>query len=607
MRNSPFIVGIDLGTTNCVVSYIDTLKDDPQCNLFEIPQVTDIGMVEKLQSLPSFLYMPLESERPEISYKLPWDAPKAGGNVTGKYALTRGAQAPTRVIASAKSWLCHSGVDRNSPILPWNVTDAAEKLSPVAVSAAYLNHIRLAWNHTMASTDKANELEAQDIYLTVPASFDAAARELTVKAAAAAGLADVNLIEEPLSAFYAWVNGNADGWRKDVAVGDIVVVCDIGGGTTDFSLIEVCEEDGELVLKRIAVGDHILLGGDNMDLTLAYAVKKKFNDEGVNIDSYQMLGLIHSCRDAKEKILSDTACTSADIVVLGRGRSVVGGTIKTVLERQEVEQSIVEGFFPKCTIKDNPIDRRASGFKELGLQYSSDSAVTKFLSKFLKQHLGAKETEKSFIHPTKILFNGGVTKGISLRERVREVLSGWLEAEGAQAVTVLAGDDPDTAVAIGAAYYGFTKRGKGIRVRGGAGRAYYIGVETSMPAVPGMPAPVKAVCVVPFGMEEGTDTGIAGHVFGLVVGEQSVFRFFGSNIRKEDTPGQVLDEWDETELSELASLEATLEADTGGSEGAVVPVKIHSYLTEIGTLELWCEALEGQRKWKLEFSVRQED
>ncbi|MBF0457870.1 MAG: Hsp70 family protein [Nitrospirae bacterium] len=606
MKNSPFIVGIDLGTTNCVVSYIDTQKDDFLCNLFDIPQVTDIGVVEKLPSLPSFLYMPLDSEKPEVSYKLPWDADKSVGAVVGKYALTRGAQTPTRVISSAKSWLCHAGVDRQSPILPWNVQDAAIKLSPVAVSSAYLSHIRQAWNHIMAAADKTYALEAQDIYLTVPASFDAVARDLTVKAAAMAGLPDVNLIEEPLSAFYSWVNGNPDGWRKEVTVGDIVVVCDIGGGTTDFSLIEVCEEDGELVLKRIAVGDHILLGGDNMDLTLAYAVKKKFNDEGVTIDSYQMLGLVHSCREAKEKILSDPSCANVDIVVLGRGRSVVGGAIRTVLNRLEVEQSIVEGFFPKCTIEETPVERRTSGFKELGLQYSSDPAVTKFLSKFLKQHLVHKDKAATFIHPTKILFNGGVTKGISLRERVREVLGGWLEAEGAEAVTVLGGNDPDTAVAIGAACYGYTKRGKGIRVRGGAGRAYYIGVETSMPAVPGMPAPVRAVCVVPFGMEEGTDTGIAGHVFGLVVGEQSVFRFFGSNIRKEDAPGQVLDEWDETELSELASLETALEAANDSSETAVVPVKIHSYLTEIGTLELWCEALEGQRKWKLEFSVRQE-
>ncbi|MBF0567520.1 MAG: Hsp70 family protein [Nitrospirae bacterium] len=605
MKNSPFIVGIDLGTTNCVVSYIDTQKDDFQCNLFEIPQVTDIGVIEKLPSLPSFLYMPLESERPEISYKLPWDTTETGKYVVGKYALARGAQAPTRVISSAKSWLCHEGIDRQSAILPWGVQDAGEKMSPVAVSSAYLNHIRQAWNRVIAEgADAARKLEAQDIYLTVPASFDAVARDLTVKAAAMAGLPDVNLIEEPLSAFYAWVNGKPDGWRKDVTVGDVVVVCDIGGGTTDFSLIEVREEDGELLLKRIAVGDHILLGGDNMDLMLAYTVRKKFADEGTTIDSYQMMGLTHSCREAKEKILSDPSCTKADIVVLGRGRSVVGGTIRTVLERQEVEQAIVEGFFPRCAIKDNPTERRLSGFKELGLQYSSDPAVTKFLSKFLKQHLGQKETSKTFIHPTKILFNGGVTKGQSLRQRISEVLSGWLEAEGAEAVTVLAGDDPDTAVAIGAAYYGYTKRGKGIRVRGGAGRTYYIGVETSMPAVPGMAAPVKAVCVVPFGMEEGTDTTIAGHVFGLVVSEQSVFRFFGSNIRKEDTPGQVLDQWDETELAELASLETALESD--GDEGAVVPVKIHSYLTEIGTLELWCEAIEGQRKWKLEFSVRQE-
>ncbi|MCG6550888.1 MAG: Hsp70 family protein [Candidatus Magnetominusculus sp. LBB02] len=602
MKNSQFIVGIDLGTTNCVVSYIDTQQEEPQCRLFEIPQVTDIGVVGKQPSLPSFFYIPHESEKPEESYKLPWSADGPAEAVVGAYALMRAPQAPGRVISSAKSWLCHDGVDRQSAILPWNIQDLAVKFSPVAVSSAYLSHIRQAWNHAMAASDKA--LEAQDVYLTVPASFDAAARDLTVKAAASAGLPDVNLIEEPLSAFYAWVNGNPDGWRKEVAVGDIVVVCDIGGGTTDFSLIAVEDDGGELTLKRIAVGDHILLGGDNMDLMLAYAVKKKFNDDGITIDQHQMMGLIHSSRQAKEKILSDPSCKKADVVVLGRGRSVVGGTIKTVIGRDEVEQAIVDGFFPKCSIEDNPAQRRASGFKELGLQYSADSAVTKFLAKFLRQHLGHEDSTKTFIHPTKILFNGGVTKGQRLRERLSETLSEWLKAEGSESAAVLGGNDPDTAVAIGAAYYGFTKRGKGIRVRGGAGRAYYIGVETSMPAVPGMPVPVKAVCVVPFGMEEGTDASLAGHAFGLVVGEQSVFRFFGSNIRKEDAIGQILDQWEDHELLELAPLEAALEAD--GDEGTVVPVKIHSYLTEIGTLELWCEALEGQRKWKLQFSVRQE-
>ncbi|MBF0319042.1 MAG: Hsp70 family protein [Nitrospirae bacterium] len=604
MKNSPFIVGIDLGTTNCVVSYIDTRKEEFQCNLFEVPQITDIGVVEGVPSLPSFLYLPLESEKPEVSYKLPWDGDGTISYVVGRYALSRGAQAPTRVVSSAKSWLCHEGIDRTSPILPWIAQDALQKMSPVAVTSAYLSHIRKAWNHAVVSSQGADfKLESQDIYLTVPASFDAVARELTVKAAAMAGLPDVNLIEEPLSAFYAWVNGKHDGWRKDVAIGDVIVVCDIGGGTTDFSLIEVREEDGELALNRIAVGDHILLGGDNMDLTLAYAVKKKFADEGVNIDSYQMLGLVHSCREAKEKVLSDPSCASCDIIVLGRGRSVVGGTIRTVLNREEIEQSIVEGFFPRCAIDDRPVEKRSAGLRELGLHYAADSAVTKFLSKFLRQHLKTDEGEKTFIHPTKILFNGGVTKGLSLCRRITEVLGEWLEAEGALKAATLDGNDPDTAVAIGAAYYGYTKRGKGIRVRGGAGRAYYIGVETSMPAVPGMPAPIKAVCVVPFGMEEGTDATIAGQVFGLVVGEHSEFRFYGSNTRKEDTPGQVLEDWDEDELSELASLETTLDAD--GDDGAVVPVKIHSYLTEIGTLELWCEALEGQRKWKLEFSVRQ--
>ncbi len=607
MENSRYIVGIDLGTTNSLISYIDTEKDtseEPQSHIFRIPQVTDIGAVEESDFLPSFLYIPLESELSEGNLTLPWSAETPF--VVGDFAKKRGAEVPARLVSSAKSWLCHTGVDRTSSILPWSAPESITKYSPLDVSSSYIEHIRLAWNHIMAKGNPENFLENQIVFLTVPASFDAVARNLTVEAAEKAGLSKVTLLEEPQAAFYSWIHKQKDEWREKVNVGDVIVVCDIGGGTTDFSLIEVTEEDGDLSLNRIAVGEHILLGGDNMDLTLAYAVRKRFSDKGIKLDSQQMFELIYNCRNAKERMLNDPECKAVPVTVLGRGRSVVGGTLQEELDRLEVENIIIEGFFPITNIEDLPVERKAVGFKEIGLSYASDSAVTRYLSKFLKQHVQKIESEeRSFIHPTKILFNGGVTKASEIRNRIIDVLNGWLASDNGEPVSILEGDDPDMSVAMGSSYYGFAKAGNGIRIRAGASRTYYVGIETSMPAVPGMLIPIKTLCVVPFGMEEGTDAEIPGQEFGLVVGDQAVFRFLSSTIRKDDTVGEVLDEWDEDEIEELAPLETMLSAE-GIEEGTLIPVKLHSYLSEIGTLELWCESVDGQNKWKLEFHVREE-
>jgi len=369
----------------------------------------------------------------------------------------------------------------------------------------------------------------------------------------------------------------------------------------------VADEAGELVLKRVAVGEHILLGGDNMDLTLAYSLRSRLVERKINLDTRQMLGLVYSCREAKERMLNDPDCQSLPIVILGRGSSVIGASIETDLERAEVDKTIIEGFFPKCDIMDAPQERRASGFRELGLQYAADTAITKYLARFLRLHAkkmkGAGE-EQGFIRPTKVLFNGGVTKASAVRDRIIRVLNKWLIDAGGTASQVLSGNDPDLAVAVGAAYYGFAKTGKGIRIRAGAGRSYYIGIESSMPAVPGMPAPLKALCVVPFGMEEGSDFPLPSHEFGLVVGEQAAFRFFGSIARKEDGVGSVIEEWEESELEELPSLETTLPSE-GAEPGTLVPVRLHSFLTETGTLELWCEASDRKNRWKLEFNVRE--
>lgn len=610
MNDGRYIVGIDLGTTNSVVSYIDRDADTagiPATHLLKIPQVTDPGIVEELHLLPSFLYIAGPSELPQQSLSLPWR--EETQYVVGEFARKRGGEVPLRLVSSAKSWLCHPGVDTASPLLPWNAPEGVERLSPADVSSRFLDHLRCAWNHVMAKDNPRYALEHQSVLITVPASFDAAARELTVRAAEKAGLHDLTLLEEPQAACYSWLNRSGQGWKKQVAVGDLILVCDIGGGTTDFSLIEVADEGGDLVLKRVAVGEHILLGGDNMDLALAHLVREQFAATKTPLDTRQMLGLIHSVREAKEKMLQDPLCSAQPIVVLGRGKGVVGGALRTELRRSEVEQSIVDGFFPFCAVEDAPTERRAVGLREMGLRYASDTAVTKYLARFLKQHVAKVGTgaggEARFVHPTKILFNGGVTKAAALRERIVEVVNGWLSADGAHAVTVLGGNDPDLAVAIGAAYYGFAKQGKGIRIRAGAERSYYVGVEMSMPAVPGMTPPIKAVCVVPFGMEEGTDFEVPGHEFGLVVGEHASFRFLSSLTRKKDPPGSVVEEWDEGEIVELAPLDTMLPAEDA-REGAVVAVKLHSYFTETGTIELWCEAVDGSNRWRLQFDVREE-
>jgi molecular chaperone DnaK (HSP70) len=602
MSASRYIVGIDLGTTNCVVAYVDTQApevDHPPIEFLSVPQLVAPGQVEGRELLPSFLYLPSSHEFPSGSLSLPWaeEVPF----VIGVLARSRGAEVPGRLISSAKSWLCHVGVDRTAPILPWGGGEDLTKMSPLEVSAHYLLHIRQAWNYLMARDNPEWALERQEVLLTVPASFDAAARELTVQAAERAGLPMVRLLEEPQAAFYAWIHRMGDRWRKQVKVGDVVLVCDIGGGTTDFSLIAVAEEGGELELKRIAVGEHILLGGDNMDLALAYAVQQRLAASGTKLDAWQMRGLSQSCRVAKETLLQGDARKSQPLVILGRGSSVIGGTLRTELHYEEVERTLVEGFFPRCAPNELPRAGRRVGFQEMGLPYAADPAVTRHLAKFLTRHGSADNEAQGFVRPTAILFNGGVMKAALLRQRVVEILNGWLTAAGSAPLRTLEGTDLDRAVACGAAYYGLARRGRGIRIRGGVARSYYIGIETSMPAVPGIAAPLKALCVVPFGIEEGTEDDIPGQEFGLVVGELAQFRFFGSTTRRQDRLGDLIEELGE-DIEELTPLETTL--SWIGQEGVTIPVRLRVHVTEVGTLELWAVSRDETHRWKLEFNVR---
>ncbi len=591
-----YVVGIDLGTTNCGAAYIDSAGDG-EIHALPIAQVVAPGEVAEHSTLPSFLLLPSAHEVAPESVAMPWEEVTGEAAVVGVFARDRGSELPQRVVSSAKSWLSYTGVDRKAPILPWRGADSEDdgggrRLSPVEVSSRYLGHIRAAWNAAMPD----DALAEQDIFLAVPASFDAVARELTVLAAREAGLANVTLIEEPQAAFYSWLAQAGDSWRELLEPGDVVLVCDIGGGTTDFTLIAATDDgSGNLQLERVAVGDHILLGGDNMDLALAHIVTQRLGGKGKKLKSAQRRALVHACRRAKEQLLAADPPERVPISILGRGSKLIGGTIRTEILREDVESLLLDGFFPRVDADAVPTKRRAVGLKELGLPYATDPAVTRHLANFTARHGRA---------PTAILWNGGVMKGDLIRGRVAETIASWY---GDRELPALAGTDLDLAVAHGAAYYGLVRQGRGIRIRGGTARSYYIGVETAMPAIPGFAPPIKALCVAPFGMEEGSSVDLPDEEIGLVVGETAEFRFFASSNRQDDAAGTILDP-DEVELVELDSVEAMLAVDDEAGAGEVVPVSLRADVTEVGTLELWCVSrASAERRWKLEYAVREKE
>lgn len=601
MSNPEFIIGIDLGTTNSIIAFTkaDISGDHPpEIKILQIPQIVGHGVVENRDILPSFIYLPAEHESSSASMALPWDPENQ--TLVGEFARDRGAEVPQRLIASSKSWLCNTMIDRNKPVLPWEGPVDLVKMSPVEASGKILGHIRDTWNHVMAGGNDARKIENQDIYLTVPASFDAVARELTLQAACQAGFAQVTLLEEPQAAFYSWIEASKDQWRKQVKKGDRVLICDVGGGTSDFSLIHVTEDNGELLLERVAVGDHLLVGGDNMDLTLAYAVARKMADAGTRLDAWQMRGLIHGCRRAKEIVLSDPNAEEHPVTILGRGTRLIGGTLKSSVSKKEIESAILDGFFPVCEAAALPAKTLKMGLQEAGLSYESDPGISRHLAKFLNQQkIGLGSGGPG---PTAVLFNGGVMKSEKVRQRVIDILNSWQTRTDSQPVREIRTADFDLAVARGAACYGLARRGRGVRIRGGLGRSYYIGIAAAMPAVPGMPAPVKALCVAPFGTEEGTNIRLKTQEFVLAVGEPVRFEFLGSSIRKKDHAGEIVEDW-QGEIEEITSMETTLDGDPG----QVVRVILEILVTEIGTLEVWCVSTEDDRKWKLEFNVREQD
>ncbi len=591
-----YVLGIDLGTTNSVLSYAPLDAEEPQVQLLPIPQLVAPGTVESKTALPSFVYLANEHEKGDGAFDLPW----AQGRdfAVGELARRQAAEVPDRTVGAAKSWLCHGHVDRRGETLPFNAPADVEKISPVMASQRYLEHLIAAWEQAFPDAPIAEQV----VVLTVPASFDAAARDLTREAALAAGLpGNLLLLEEPQAGVYAWLNSMGDRWRKSLKLDDMLLVCDVGGGTSDFTLVKVAEEHGELVLQRVAVGNHLLVGGDNMDLALAYHAAEMFKKKKVDLDPWQSISLWHSCRTAKEVLLSDDAPSSHAISVLGRGSKLIGGTVSIDMKCKPACDLLVDGFFPHCEVDERPDRRRASGFQDIGLPFEQDTAITRHLGAFLQDH-GAGEGDP--VHPTHLLLNGGVFKAKVLADRLMDVLARWA---GGQAPQSLEGErDLDNAVARGAAYYGWAKESGGVRIRGGTARAYYVGIETSGLAIPGAPRPLRALCVAPLGMEEGDRADVPSGEIGLVVGEPAQFRFFSSPVRKQDRVGDVLTSWSDEELSETDSLEATLDADESIEE-PYVPVKFQSQVTELGVFELWCVSTKSDRRWKLEFNAREED
>jgi len=557
-----YSVGIDLGTTNSAIAEIDLAVEPagpgeplPAPLPVEVPQVVAPGEIAPRELLPSFVYLPPEHE-------------KIGASVVGAYARDRGAQVPSRLVSSSKSWLAVRG----EQLLPVGAAEDVPRISPLESAARILGTLRDAWE--TAHPDE--KLADQAVTLTVPASFDAVARELTVQAAAQAGLPRLTLLEEPQAALYAWVEAAGDQWRRHVHPGDVILVVDVGGGTSDFSLISVGEDDGRLALTRVAVGDHILLGGDNIDLALAHVVQQKLS---TRLDPRQLNALTHACRTAKET--GETA-----IAIPGRGSGLIGGTVRAELTREELRRA-VDAFFPDVDLSATPLSQRRTGLTTIGLPYAQDPAITRHLAAFLRR--------APQYRPTALLFNGGVFKDLSLQERVSTLVDRWMGAR----VKRLEPASLDLAVALGASYSGLARRGRGIRIRGGTARAYYVGVEAAVPAVPGFSPPVKAVCIAPFGMEEGSAVDLPALEVGAVVGETASFRFFASSARREDTAGAIVEDVDE--LEELPAIETTL---TGAEQGKVIPVHLRSHVTEVGTLEMQLVA-SNETSWKLEFTVRE--
>ena len=603
-----FTVGIDLGTTHCAVSFSEqpvTRDDTPLLQPLMIPQLSAPGKIEYKNQLPSFIYLPREADMSLDEVSLPWDHHEL--LAVGEYARERAADSPKRVVASAKSWLCQENIDKRAGILPPYAEKDIEAFSPLQATIYYLEHIRKAWDYSFPD----NPLSQQQITLTIPASFDPSSRELTAEAARLCDYENLTLLEEPQAAFYSWLHRMGEDWKEYISVGDVVLVVDVGGGTCDFSLILVTEQNKQIEIQRVAVGNHILVGGDNMDLMLAHIINSRLTKNGQPLDPWQIQALTQSARQAKEKLLANNSLEHISVVIPGRTSKLIGRAIKEQVTREDVTQAVLEGFFPFVDSDSTPAQKPRSGITRVGLNYAQDPAITRHIAAFLRQHRHTLEQtglapaqQADFATPSAVLFNGGVFKSKLLRERVLAVINRWLDHAQLAQIRELPGADYDNAVALGAGLYGHVQNGSSMRIKGGTAQAYYIGLESPAPAVPGFEPPIEALCIAPFGMEEGTTLELRSQEFGLIIGEEVTFRFFGSTVRREDTLGTVLSQWEEGELVELHNVEVMLESQNH-NKGEVVNVYLSATQTEIGTLVLKAHAANSSNVWDIEFNIRE--
>ena len=599
-----YLVGIDLGTTNSALAYVDLKKrgpdDRPDIRAFAVPQLVAAGQVAERPLLPSFLYLPGEHDLPPGATALPWDP--TVHRAAGEFARNQGSRIPGRLVTSAKSWLCHAGVDRTAPLLPFGAPPDVPRISPVEASSAYLRHLVDAWNYALAKDHPEDRLEKQTVVLTVPASFDDVARTLTVEAAKKAGLENLTLLEEPQAAFYCWLVSRPPREAAALKPGMRCLVVDVGGGTTDFSLIESVEQQGSLGFVRQAVGNHLLLGGDNMDLALARFVEGRLFKEGTGagrLDAVQYGLLTQACRQAKEALLGPSPPPTQTVTVMGRGRSVIGSALHAALTPADVRQVIFEGFFPRTPRDAMPARGARTGLHEMGLPYVSDPAITRHLAEFLSRHTpGGNRAEVDAI-----LFNGGVFQPASLRDHLLEVMHGWYDsAEQSWQPLAMTTPSLDLAVALGSAYFAWLKHTGGRRIGGGIARSYYLAVGGAAPAADAAPG-LTVLCVVPQHLEEGQEIALEKPELELSLGQPVTFPLYTSTVRGDDRGGDLLHVAPE-QLLQLPPLHTILRG--GKRAGAKqVPVTLAARCTEVGTLELYCVAREGGNRWRLEFNVRE--
>ncbi len=614
---SRYVVGIDLGTTNCALSYVDTEADDWKVESFLIPQWVDFGQREQRETLPSFHYQ-LTADEVAADHGSLWPHDHRD-HCVGVLARDAGHRHPGRRAASAKSWLSHAGVDRTADLLPWHGDADVKRLSPVDVSARYLEHLRAAWDQ--AHPDE--PMFRQDVVITLPASFDEVARELTVTAAKKAGLPRVYLIEEPQAAFYAWIHREGADWQQSVRPGQLILVCDIGGGTTDLTLIRVrsAGDDGQQVqFHRVAVGDHLILGGDNLDLAVAKLAESKIVQDGNGqpLSPAQWDRLVQVSRSVKEAMLADDRPESYTVNLPSEGSRLVGGSVQIQLSADEIDRALMDGFFPTVDLTDKPVSGE-SGFQEFGLPYAADAAITRHLAEFLLRHRRTglePQDEDAADRPDLVLFNGGVMSSTAVQRRIVQLLCRWFGADTDSSATesdssellsdtspvgnsswqprVLESPRLDLAVANGAAYYAMVRRGQGVRIAANLGRSYYLQVSSNPP---------QGLCLIPGSAEAGQRFTADEFPLQLKLGTPVQFPLWTSSTRLSDLAGQLV-ELDRGEAAPLPPICTALVKGKKRHQDETFRVMIEAELSEIGTVGIYCVALDSGGRWRLEFDIR---